>query len=293
MRYVNVPGKRGGSDRKNPFTFQAMSEDLAYILGVFLGDGYISRVTTGNCVTKSFGLNSVDQDFCSHLSSCFQRVLGSPGSITRNTWMYRQSGGRWSPIYQLRISSFDFCSWIEEETGGKRRIPGTIPTNPCAITKGFVEGFLDSEGYVSKGTYKNGTPRYMIGFCCTEAWSPIMASLIELFGIKFWRLIEETTKTGKTAYRYRGRIQTFLTSSLCFHIARKQERVNEAITRYPSETTRLTSKENSLDDDIVRPSRRLEETGRNDRSGRHMSASNKSADGRPAGRAVAVRLGVL
>ena len=221
--------------KKNVFVFDTLNPGLAYLLGAYLGDGYVDRIFTTRSKTEPsyyFKLGSIDKDFVEYVRLACQTVVAPNVPDIRETYEHKKT------IYRFSLGCADFCRWLLEECNVKERIPLCIPKEKNMLTRCFLEGIIDSEGYVS---YQENHNWLMSGFAMTSKWTPEIADLLILQGVKIGKCTNYRTKRGTLVYSYRFNIRTFDSAGMRFHLARKHNKVLQYLK--PSETTTQTTQE--------------------------------------------------
>lgn len=228
MRYIGVH-KKGGSDRKRKFTYTVMTESLAYLLGVYLGDGGIMETKSKNSISYTFYMGAVDREFVEYTRDCFIDIFGNCiTSLKTYDWMHKQKE-TWNINYAFSVTSHDLCKWMMEITDKKAKLPSSefIPREKCDITKAFIEGFIDSEGYIVKKGFE-------CGFSNTSLWTHEFADLVKLFGVKLRKPLLQTLPSRKIYISYSMHPLEFYNAGFKFHIERKQklleQHVNHCLT---------------------------------------------------------------
>lgn len=223
MRYIGVH-KKGGSDRKRKFTYTSMNTSLAYLLGVYLGDGGISSIKSKNSISYIFYVNSVDREFMEYTRNECINVLGNNlTSIKQLDWMHKQKA-TWNINYEFSVTCYDLCTWMFEITDKKAKLPSCefIPREKCDITKAFIEGFIDSEGYIVKKGFE-------CGFSNTATWTHEFADLVKLFGVKLRKPSIRILPSKKTYVSYGMHPLEFHNAGFKFHIKRKQDLLEQHV----------------------------------------------------------------
>jgi len=206
------------------------SEELAYVIGVVLGDGYVkkgSRVIKGyNDVT--IGLKARDREFVEEFARCLASVLGR-GPIRPG---YMKSSGR----YVVEARSETLYELLRKPVDLDGLKPYVEHCERCVAA--FLRGFADSEGCVDKHGYI-----YIIN-TNVELLTYVKALLkrlnIESTGAKLCirqGTIMRDPKTGKQyarnkdCYRIyiRTRSNTNFHKNIGFTIEKKQRRLEEYI----------------------------------------------------------------
>jgi hypothetical protein len=201
-----------------------MSKPLAYIVGVYLGDAYISG--SGRC----FEQYSIDKDFLVNVSKNLSRISKYP--VTIKEAEYKTSSG-----YRLYCFDRDLCDYLVAATRNKQCVPDTIPLRRCPETQALCEGYLDAEGWVAKSkklsTYTKH-PLYRIGVGNTNL--NVLSGVVyrmESFGIQHGKLICSSRKDAKDFYTFEIEKRSYMKSGMKFSIRRKQARLEEYIKDIP------------------------------------------------------------
>jgi intein-encoded DNA endonuclease-like protein len=113
------------------------SEDLAYIIGVRLGDGYTSE-KSDSCI---IGLKAKDKEFVEKFATCLAKVLG------REPIRPRKDERR----YVVEVASKTLYELLRKPVDLKR-IRKYVEHCPKCVAA-FLRGLFDSEGYVDKKGY--------------------------------------------------------------------------------------------------------------------------------------------
>lgn len=115
-----------------------MSSLIAYIIGVYLGDGYI------NCKKWVFKLYVTDKDFAEHFQGVVYRA------VNRYTKIYerKQNNKNWKNVFCYEFVYKTFCQWIMDVTDNKNKIPEEIINGNEEAIRSFLSGFFDSEGSI-------------------------------------------------------------------------------------------------------------------------------------------------
>lgn len=228
---------------------QSADKSFAYILGVYLGDGCVTKTTDGYLV---FRLNTIDADFADTTRRALNVLSARPVNIC--THAVKKSS---KPNHSLRFGDQAICKRLQEDTDRKSRIPAYVTGWPKEERLAFIAGIMDSEGFVARivRTDCGQTNRdYYMGYKSCDAWVPEFVRILESVGIRTGKIgIEKPYKEGyKTPIRFLIKMKSWIDSGAQFNILRKQERVDEwasrgayeSRARYPrrliSETTRRT-----------------------------------------------------
>jgi stage V sporulation protein R len=117
---------------------QVLNEELAWLLGYFVGDG--NRTTSGICLTTG------DDEIAHRLGHI---IASSFGLRARLKWDATGVGGRWRVV----VHSRELLRWLEyvginlEDKARSKRIPALILRSPKAVMSAFLRGYFDADAY--------------------------------------------------------------------------------------------------------------------------------------------------
>jgi Fe-S cluster assembly scaffold protein SufB len=120
-------------------------EDLLWLLGAYIGDGYMERDARGTANRVYFAVPPGDKARAT-LERLLDRVFGVTG---------RQKG----PVALVVSSTIlaDFLLWLGlSGTARTKRVPGWVWGLPAAQRLAFIEGYLDTDGHVRKAKVVDG-----------------------------------------------------------------------------------------------------------------------------------------
>jgi len=229
---------------------KSADKSLAYILGVYLGDGCVTRTRDGY---PAFRLNTIDMDFADATKAAISDL--SEYGVSIHTHPVSKSS---KPNHALRCGDPALCKRLVEETCGKQSLPAWIYDAPIEDRRAFVVGLMDSEGFVAAKTHTHTGRRYYMGYKSCDVWVPDFMRVLQSVGIKYGKIgREKPRKPGyKTPTRFTIKMQSWVDSGCRFNIARKQDRVDiwaktvpySERSRYPA---RLISEANTPDAPLV------------------------------------------
>lgn len=158
--------------------------EFAYLLGAILGDGclYVGK----GCYQLS--ITSEDYDFCMMCFDIIVKLFGKEGNIKT----VRKKDGVIS-YYQLVVCSKDIVYFFINETKDKTEIPPYIYKNK-KMKKSFIQGLMDSDGWISKVNASDGYIRYRVGFKNISQWSPFFYDIFNQVGVKIGKLRKQSNK---------------------------------------------------------------------------------------------------
>ncbi len=128
-------------------------EDLLWLLGAYIGDGYIERTSSGT-PNRVYYAVPPDDRARSKLESLLEKVFGVTG---------RQKGPVCLTVGSTVLA--DFLLWLG--LGGSartKRIPGWIFGLPASQRLAFIEGYLDTDGHVRKAKVRDGVQYGQLAF---------------------------------------------------------------------------------------------------------------------------------
>lgn len=136
-----------GQGIKNYWEFIQSSEALAYIIGVYLTDGNVSRDNKSKQI-RAFHLNNT----CFEYIQKTQEYLNYLSLKPRLTKIRYESVGHkgTKPMFGISIYSSQFAKWLYESCQKKSKIPDFLFTSPLKHKIAFLAGAIDGDGSVSK-----------------------------------------------------------------------------------------------------------------------------------------------
>ena len=113
------------------------SPELAYLIGVYLGDGNSY---------EGFDMVTIDYEFANKVAGILTKISGR--MIEPKHYKRLHKDGRREEGYRVRLSSVLLKKYLERVTDNKKIIPRKILSSNKMIKWGVFFGFLDSEGSV-------------------------------------------------------------------------------------------------------------------------------------------------
>lgn len=192
---------------------------LSYVVGVYFGDGCVThrKFNADGSENRCFSLSVIDRDFRDYTAQ--QARIAFPEATVYPCDTYREGKGN---IYMLRVERVGH--YLERITGKRTLIPNfvheTVNTGP------FLEGLLDSEGWVTDTTYlKKNEIACVIGFAITSELAHEFKGLLEGLGVKVGKVHTKKLPSGRIAKQMHFNTTSFLESGLSFHCWRKQRKI--------------------------------------------------------------------
>lgn len=222
---------------------QSAGKSYAYILGVYLGDGSASS-QNGRLV---FRLGTIDKDFAYRTKSVLEELTGKNANICQ----LNEKRSTNKP-YVTSLHHNEFCEHLREVTENKTVIPEFVKEWPKENKIAFIEGLMDSEGFVAENKRnKPARSRYFMGYKSCDVWVQDFIRILESVGIKIGKVRQE--KPRKEGYKiptvFNIKMQSWVDSGCRFNIKRKQDRVDAWVacepyterSRYPRRLTSETT----------------------------------------------------
>lgn len=204
-------------------------KSYAYLLGVFLGDGCVTKQQNGKPVFK---LNTIDEDF----ALATQRALQDLGAVSK---IYQHAVSKSSkPNHSLWCGNEEVCRRLVQDTAQKTRLPELATEEEKSA---MIVGLMDSEGFVAEKTeHKTGRAYYM-GFKSCDAWVPDFVALVQSVGLRIGKVSECPPYRAhyKTPTRFHIKLQSWVDLGLRFNIKRKQDRVDRWAQTIPYSERKL------------------------------------------------------
>lgn len=201
---------------------QSAGKDFAYLLGVYFGDASIVK-RTENCYT--FTMEAIDRDFLERVSKELKSFTGKNVNIFERT----RKTGKGNTMYALTCSQkLTFKQFLDDTSHGKF-IPDYVYSWPEENRIAFIEGVLDSDGWVSARKNPAGISQFRMGYGTSYSWTLDIKTLMEGLGLICLKVTEYKTRSQKKMINFGITMKSFATSKLKFTSKRKQSRVLDYI----------------------------------------------------------------
>lgn len=200
---------------------KSAGKSYAYILGVYLGDGCITKSSDGYDV---FRLNTIDLDFAHAVRDALSVLCSN--AIGINTHAVKKSK---KPNHALNCMARELCRKLREETANKQLIPKWVHKAQKEEKLAFIAGLMDSEGFVAANKSNPTNRRYYMGYKSCDPWVPEFVKILQSVGIRVGKVSQERPlKEGyKVPTRFSIKMQSWIDAGGYFNIRRKQGRVEE------------------------------------------------------------------
>jgi len=213
-----------------------LNKELAYIIGVYLGDGhtYIYHRKDRKSTHYWFRLNCIDYDFIEETKRCLKTILPDrkiPIYKVKPSNKFRSENQQ----YQLVCRDKNLVEFLIGITFNKKKIPEFLLDADVDIRKSFFAGLLDSEGWVQKSQRSDSLygGQIQIGICNTELWIDDLVRMMQRVGVKIGKRQIQLPRENKIIQgklpkiRYFLKTDSFIKSGLYFTIKRKQSRLRD------------------------------------------------------------------
>ncbi len=221
-----------------------MNSDLAYLCGVYLGDGHVDYRKTKNGTSYQFWVVGEDEDLCELASSICKHNFNCNSNISKV-----------GNYFRLRICSKEICTYLlnlfcsnkDYFLASNIEKKSTLPVFSSEDTKSFIQGLMDSDGWISKR--KNGKyTKFEVGFKNTSLLSPQLYDLMLGYGLKCNKInykesqsIQRNHKlsTHKAYWTWTINTEDYINRAN-FRIGRKSQLCQEYFDYKKQHTTRLS-----------------------------------------------------
>lgn len=206
-----------------PMKIKHSTPETAYILGVYLSDGWTHK--------DVFQLCSIDKEYCEEVIKCLEVVLdGDFNTMVREYSAEKANRNKsvkyTSNFYKIRIRSSDLAAWLRIITNNKQTIPAEfIDSNP----KELLAGLMDGDGTISiSGGIDDIMGGYKITLCGHEYIYASVQKYPQVFaklGIHYTVTNPKTESIGFVIFNLNKK--DFVNSGCEFRIIRKKAKLNK------------------------------------------------------------------
>lgn len=197
---------------------QSAGKDFIYLLGVYFGDG---SITKRGPKSYQFAFETIDSDFMDKVLSCIKSLIGKTPTVGS-----RQRGANRQPTLYFSTSN-ELFEYMYTITNNKKYIPDFILNGDIDTKKIFLIGCLDSDGWVSRHHHKNGLKQFSMGYCKGANYINDIYKLLNDVGLQVGLPKAKQAKAGNLYYTISINMQSWIKVGMVFNIARKNARVEE------------------------------------------------------------------
>lgn len=204
---------------------------IAYLLGIYLTDGYVTK--------ESVRLRVIDKDIAENFAEVGYKLFGKMPIIKKYP-NKSKNGYKSKPFYEVHIYSVQLGRWLINITDAKKKIPEFVYNMPIEWKREFLAGILDGDGWcsVSEKRRKNNPTSNAswwasIGFTGkTNTYVEDMEKFFQQTGIDYSYTDRYTDDKDRATMReFRIKTSSFIDNKLYFRCHRKQKRA-ELIARH-------------------------------------------------------------
>lgn len=198
--------------------WQSAGKDFIYLLGVYFGDG---SITKRGPHSYQFAFETIDSDFMDKVLSCIKSLINKEPTVGT-----RERGANRNPTFYFSTSN-ELFEYMYNITNNKKNIPDFILNGDIGTKKEFLIGCLDSDGWVSRHHHKNGLKQFSIGYCKGANYINDIYKLLNDVGLQTGLPKAKQATSGNLYYTIRINMQSWIKIGMVFNIARKNARVEE------------------------------------------------------------------
>lgn len=205
---------------------QSAGKSFAYILGVYIGDGCITKPKQRPNYSYTFRLDVIDEDFANK----FNEELVKLGCKTS----FRQYERNSKPCYIVETRNKDLVETLITDTGHKKIIPEYVKNWDTENKLQFISGIMDSEGFICKRKkiMKNGLPSFQLGIKMDYELLKQIKPIMQSVGIKVGKYTMTLKKwcTNVQTAALSINLKSWVSSNAHFNIKRKEDKVKQYIS---------------------------------------------------------------
>lgn len=209
--------------QKSDSADNSQGQALSYVLGVYFGDGCVDVAWRNKDGTerKRFRLRAIDEDFVAFTSEQLKRAFNvEPTHGVDNSKRFGKK-----TLHSVTVSQDGIGEYIQSICGKRTIIPNIVYSSE-ENKRAFIEGFLDSEGWVVIIAQELGRFYLQIGVGATTEMIYEIAKLMTELGIKVGKIKTKRYPSGKILKSTLFNIESFLASGLRFNASRKQRKID-------------------------------------------------------------------
>ena len=220
--YIGVPKMQ-----QSPIAVNQQGHALSYVLGAYFGDASITHAWTNNDGSEvlQMRLRVIDEEFVGRFYEALKDAFpGSNPKLTLNINNGTKGHHGKKPLHCVTVRR-GVPEYIQSIAGKRTLIPSVVYRS-TRDTKAFLEGILDSEGWVIIVSQEKGRFYLQIGFAMTSEMVYEMQKMLHRLGIKTAKIKTKHYPSGKILKTCMFNTVSFLESGLKFTAKRKQGRID-------------------------------------------------------------------
>lgn len=213
--------------QKSPIAVNQQGHCLSYVLGVYYGDATITRAWINGDGSERYQmrLRVIDREFIERFAAALEDAF--PGSNACIQFeMNNGTKGHWGkkPLHMVTVRR-GVPEYIQSIAGKRTLIPSVVYRSDADI-RAFVEGVLDSEGWVHVASQEKGRFYLQIGFAMASEMVYEAQKMLNRMGIKTARIKTKRYPSGKILKSCMFNTASFIESGLRFTATRKQKKID-------------------------------------------------------------------
>lgn len=194
-----------------------MLVDKAYHCGVMLGDGFYAKKNPIYIMLKA-----IDKDFVETWRDVIKRMYGKEYAIGT----MKPEGEKRSLLYFCKVYGKEKVEEIKQLTIDRTIIPNFVHDGNDEVLKSFIQGLMDSEGYITISLSAIKQCHIGLYFANTSRWTKDLWHLFKKLNIEISDLKIRKMKDGrKDLYWFKINFLDYLKVGLSFNIERKKARL--------------------------------------------------------------------
>jgi len=230
--------------------------DMAYHVGVYMGDGYIENYAKLSSTVRYVGLKCVDRDFVEHYTDVLERLTGQRYKIRTQD----DGNPKHNVRYICRCGDRALVDKTDDDTQHKSVVPVWILSGTNEEKKSFLQGIMDSEAWITASLNPLGQSNIQLSVGVTDRWCFDLHRMFGEIGVDTTKVNKRTfghepkyLKPRKDFLSFSINILQYVDVGLSFNIRRKRERLMYCSNILRDFTREYPRYENYLGKDKVRP----------------------------------------
>lgn len=209
----------------NNFYYKDNNSATAYLLGIYLSDGYI--------YPNKYKLEVVqlDKEIPEKVQMASYKLFGKKPKISIKTKIYK---GKPKKYWKTAVCSKSLCNWLTHETRNKQIIPDVVYNQTKEWKKLFISGLLDGDGWAtfSQNRYETKSGKLPTWYCqiglvgASDRYITGFPRLLDQLGVLYTINYVPPRKEGyKKQTRVLIKPTSFIEKGLYFNVSRKIKKV--------------------------------------------------------------------
>ena len=168
-------------------------------------------------------LKAIDIEFVKKFQKTVELLTGKTYSVYK---VDKGDGKNRQALYLCKCFARDLVAELVQTTNSKTEIPNFIKDGDDSVKLDFIQGLMDSEGYVTMSISPLKQWNVGIYLACTSSWMNDVWHFFKDCGIKTSDFSRRVMKDGrKDVYWFKIDILDYIEKGLSFSMSRKRERL--------------------------------------------------------------------